>query len=202
MFDNIAAYHKAVIELGNDIVITLDSAGVIRDINARMEAISGYSISEIKGKNWFDTFISDETKRPLSRHFKEVILKSGEIRQEYAILTKYGKELFIEWNKRVIRDLDGMVIGVLSVGQDVTDHVRHRRQLIKERWDLIERNKELTCLYGVAQIVANTDKPIDEILEAISSLIPPSLQYSEQATANIVMDLNYRIPLCKKRGGS
>jgi len=53
---------------------------------------------------------------------------------------------------------------------------------------LRERVKELTCLYGIAQIAARPDKPVKDILQDIVELIPPAWQYPEVAYARIVAD--------------
>ena len=53
---------------------------------------------------------------------------------------------------------------------------------------LRERVKELTCLYGIAQVAARPDKPLKEILQDIVELIPRAWQYPEVAHARIVAD--------------
>ena len=53
---------------------------------------------------------------------------------------------------------------------------------------LRERIKELTCLYGIAQIVERPGLSIDEVLQRIVELLPASWQYPEIATARIVLD--------------
>lgn len=53
---------------------------------------------------------------------------------------------------------------------------------------LHERVKELTCLYGIAQVAARPGKPQDEILASIVELLPPAWQYPEITCAKIVVD--------------
>lgn len=53
---------------------------------------------------------------------------------------------------------------------------------------LRERVKELTCLYGIAQIAANPITPADEILAGIVELIPPAWQYPESTCSRLVLD--------------
>jgi signal transduction histidine kinase len=53
---------------------------------------------------------------------------------------------------------------------------------------LRERVKELTCLYGIAKIVARPDISVDEILQEIVELLPPAWLYPEIATARIIFD--------------
>lgn len=53
---------------------------------------------------------------------------------------------------------------------------------------LHERVKELTCLYGIAQIAAKPQVSLEEILRGIVGLLPPAWQYPEIAFARIVLD--------------
>jgi len=53
---------------------------------------------------------------------------------------------------------------------------------------LRERVKELTCLYGIAQIAEQPDTSLEEVLRGIVNLLPPAWQYPEIAQARIVLD--------------
>ena len=53
---------------------------------------------------------------------------------------------------------------------------------------LRERVKELTCLYGIAQLVERTSSSLGEMLECIVKLLPPAWQYPEMTTARIMLD--------------
>lgn len=56
---------------------------------------------------------------------------------------------------------------------------------------LRERVKELTCLYGIAQIALEPDMAMDEKLAAIVRLLPPAWQYPSRACAKI--DINRQV---------
>jgi signal transduction histidine kinase len=51
-----------------------------------------------------------------------------------------------------------------------------------------ERVKELTCLYGLARMVAGPDISLDEILQNTAGLLPPAWLYPEIASSRIVVD--------------
>ena len=53
---------------------------------------------------------------------------------------------------------------------------------------LRERIKELTCLYGIARLAAQTDISLNEILRSIAELLPPAWLYPEITSARIVLD--------------
>jgi len=53
---------------------------------------------------------------------------------------------------------------------------------------LRERVKELSCLYGIARIVARHDLSLEEILQCIVDQLPQAWQYPEIAFARIFLD--------------
>jgi signal transduction histidine kinase len=56
------------------------------------------------------------------------------------------------------------------------------------QWALRERVKELTCLYGIAQVAQRRDIPLDQTLQDIAELLPPAWQHPEIAAARILLD--------------
>ncbi len=56
---------------------------------------------------------------------------------------------------------------------------------------LRERVKELSCLYGISQIVRRPGITLEEIFERIVEILPPAFQYPEIAAARIHFDDRY-----------
>lgn len=61
-------------------------------------------------------------------------------------------------------------------------------QFDNSREKLRERVKELTCLYGIAQIASNPDLSLENKLNNIIKLLPPAWHYSSRAYARISID--------------
>jgi hypothetical protein len=62
------------------------------------------------------------------------------------------------------------------------DFVEQRRRTENA---LLERIKELNCLYGITRLAQRTEQPLDELLTDIAALIPASWQYPDIACACI-----------------
>jgi len=58
----------------------------------------------------------------------------------------------------------------------------------RARAALAERVKELTCMYGIAQIAARPGLGLDGALQEIVELLPAAWQYPEMASARIILD--------------
>jgi signal transduction histidine kinase len=66
----------------------------------------------------------------------------------------------------------------------------------REEYDrLVVKNKELTCLYGIARIILDSELPLDDKLQAIPKLLGSAFQFPERATAHIRLDgFSYQTP--------
>jgi len=60
----------------------------------------------------------------------------------------------------------------------------HRRLQVELR----ERVKELTCLYGIAKLVAQPEISLEEVLQKTVELLPPGWLYPDVCCARIVLD--------------
>jgi signal transduction histidine kinase len=71
-----------------------------------------------------------------------------------------------------------------DLGQNLGIALAHRHAQV----DLRERVKELTCLYGIARLVAEPGISLEEILQGIVALLPAAWLYPDVASARIVLD--------------
>ena len=55
-------------------------------------------------------------------------------------------------------------------------------------WALRERVKELTCLYGIAQVAERAGEDLDAALAGIAALLPAAWQYPEVTEARLTLD--------------
>ena len=181
--------YRSAFQLSNGIILILDEDGMIVGFNDFFESTTGYSYAELFQRNWFDLLIPDKDKAAAKRYFRRFILKgkaSGKVISE--LETRSGNACFVEWHYQPIENQliseNGRILGV---GQDVSERVYQERQLLNERNQLIERNKELTCLYSMAKIVAR-NQPLPHMLESIAAIIPPAFQYPEITSTVIRLD--------------
>jgi PAS domain S-box-containing protein len=70
----------------------------------------------------------------------------------------------------------------------IDERKRAEKALTQKTYDLNERVKEMNCLYSVYGIIEKRDLPIGERLQKIVELIPPAMQYSETACAQVVFN--------------
>lgn len=120
-----------LIETANAIVLILDESGRISRFNHYMEQVSGYRIDDVRGLDWFDTFIKVSDREWLRRLFLEVVRGEAIEGNVNSIITRTGEERVITWSAKHLVDCDSIVNGVLAIGNDITELMETERLLIQ-----------------------------------------------------------------------
>lgn len=182
---NLQNYYDTVMELTHGIVVTLDLKGGIIHGNSELESLSGYHLKELAGRDWFEVFIPRDEREMARRalfgsaHGQGVSAFAGRIR------AKDGDTVYVNWNLKPLTDSHGEIISLLCVGQDVTDLVLREKGLLRERFTLMERNKELSCLYSLSQLMGEIHRHMDDLLGQVVALLPSAFQQPDMTYARL-----------------
>ena len=136
-------FSENLIQMASVIVLGLDTEGRINIFNKAAEKITGYTLSELSGRSWFETLVPKARYPYVWEAFTRLIDGAGPELFENPILTKGGKERYILWRNSPIR-VDGKIVGTISFGNDITDLCLTTVQ--NNRWERIEltrREKEV-----------------------------------------------------------
>lgn len=75
-----------------------------------------------------------------------------------------------------------------TVFEDITEHKQAEEKLQKKTHDLEERVKEFNCLYGISELANKPSIKLEEIIQGVVDLIPPSRQYPNITCSRISID--------------
>lgn len=95
------------------IVLLLDSQGIIEYVNPCFEQITGYRLDEIRGKEWFGSFLPEGGRENARTLFRDAIHVPTHGNTN-SIITRGGEKREIEWYSQAMRDSQGKVISVLA----------------------------------------------------------------------------------------
>jgi PAS domain S-box-containing protein len=183
-----------IVESSEDAIIGRKLDGTIISWNVGAERIFGYRAKEAIGR-LYSFLVPEERLNELEEIRKK--LKRGERVEHYESvrLAKGGRSVDISLTVSPIRDGQGSLLGFSTVGRDIATRKRgeaERSRLVRQ---LGERVKELTAMYDVAHLLQMEGKSTRTLLEEITSLLPPTWQYSEVAAARVQLgEMEFKTP--------
>ncbi|WP_018294645.1 PAS domain S-box protein, partial [Mariprofundus ferrooxydans] len=122
-------FNKRLVDVAPVIILTLDPQGRIVSFNRYMENLSGYNLSEVERKEWFDLFLPESIREPTRELFLRAIHDTETHGNITPLLTKDGEEKTIEWYDKTLKDVTGQTMGLIAIGLDVTDRIKDREAL-------------------------------------------------------------------------
>ncbi len=126
---------ESLVNTAQTIILVLDNRGHIVRFNTYLEKLAGYTLEEVRGQDWFHIFLPLDHRSRVKQVFFRAF--SGHQIKGYTapVLTKSGEERQIEWYSARLKSEDSTTVGLLSIGQDITERKRAEEALRKsEMW--------------------------------------------------------------------
>jgi len=123
------AFSENLIDTAQAIILVLDIEGRIVRFNRYMENLSGYRLEEVKDKDWFTTFLPERDRNKIREVFSTALSEIPTRGQINPIITKDGRKRLIEWYDNTLKDKRDSIIGLLSIGQDITERKEAEEKL-------------------------------------------------------------------------
>lgn len=181
--------YRELVENANSIILKMDTRGNIVFFNEFAERFFGYRKEEVLGKNVIGTIVppTEASGRDLRGLIRRICAGNGNYSSnENANITKNGRTVWIRWTNRSIEDRDGNLVGVLSIGNDITDRKMMEEALAAKASELERRVGELRCLFAMSDLVG-TDRPLSDVLQVVVDLLPGAMRRPGRAAARIAL---------------
>ena len=167
--------------------VSAEDGSILRCNTATLKLL-GYDRDTLMGMKVFDLYADNlhgisKAQEVFKRFKKGESIRGVEMQMKH----KDGYPIWISLLVEPVRDHDGNIIESRSIVIDITEHKRAEDALWQKTHDLGERVKELSCLFGIANLVEQQDISLEEILQGIVNLIPSSWQYPEITCARIII---------------
>lgn len=118
-----------LIDTANAPIFGIDKDGRVTEWNRTAVAITGYEKRETLGKNLVEQFITEEYKTAVREVLDKALKGTETANFEFPLYTKeHDRRRDVLLNATTRRDVQGNIIGVIGVGQDITE----RKQLEKK----------------------------------------------------------------------
>ncbi|MEA3309842.1 MAG: PAS domain S-box protein [Chloroflexota bacterium] len=174
-------FAKSLVNTAQVIILVLDVEGRIVRFNPYLAELSGYSLAEVQGQDWFSIFLPAEEAPQVHEVFLTAIDDIHTEGNVSVMVTKSGDRLEIEWYANVLTDDQGKVSGLLAVGTDIT-----ARQQLEEQ---LRRQERLAAVGQLAAGIAHDFRNILAviILYAQMALRKPTLPSELTETFEIIV---------------
>jgi PAS domain S-box-containing protein len=160
--------------------------GYFLKVNQTLCRLLGYSEEELMGKTWVEITEPDDLDGCFD-WLKRV--KAGEkSAYEKRFIHKLGYPLWVMVSSSAIRDSQDQIRYYISLFHDISKRKQVEESLRETTHDLSQRVKELNCLYSISGLVEKIDTSLDEVLQAVANIMPPSFQYPEVTCARILLN--------------
>jgi two-component system, cell cycle sensor histidine kinase and response regulator CckA len=118
------ARFRSVFENVSLLGLMLDREGRITLCSDYLLRLTGWTREEVMGADWFERFLPEQVRHTIQAEIFRDSLAAGKIEAHYEneILTRDGGRRLIAWSNTIMRDLAGEIVGVASLGVDVTEH--------------------------------------------------------------------------------
>jgi len=128
---------SAVINSIPDIIAHRDPQGVFLGCNEAFSALAGKSAAEVAGRTAHELFPKERAEIICARD-KEVLATLQKSSLEELVTYPDGTQVYLETVRNPLRDQDGKLLGILTIGRDVTERkkaeeeVRRAKELAEE----------------------------------------------------------------------
>ncbi|MFH1282754.1 MAG: PAS domain S-box protein [bacterium] len=156
---NESVIDSRLLEMGNVLVVIIDDKYRVILVNERSCEVLGFNESEIIGKDWFSSFIPSIQKDKLKVAF-DVLIHRKEKNTDYIegpVITSSGKERIIGWHNSLLKNRNGEIIGVLSLGQDITDKFHTETNLTFTQFSIDHANDPIFWLDSKSKILYSNE---------------------------------------------
>ena len=110
-----------LVDTANAPIFGIDSKGLVNEWNQTAAKITGYIKSEVLGKDLVAEFITDEYKAPVKQVLDNALRGQETANYEFPLYTTGGQRVDVLLNATTRRNVDGLITGVIGVGQDITE---------------------------------------------------------------------------------
>jgi PAS domain S-box-containing protein len=129
-----------LIDTANAPIFGVDPDGNINEWNQMVSRITGFSKQEVLGQNLVNHYITGEYKKAVYEVLEKALHGDETDNYEVPLYTKTGERVMILLNATTRRDAEGTIVGVVGVGQDITEISEYRNNLEKM---IDQRTKDL-----------------------------------------------------------
>ena len=155
------------VDTANAPIFGIDTEGRVNEWNQRSEQITGFTKAEVMGRDLVANFITDDYKVSVGEVLAKALHGQETANYEFPLFTQSGDRVDVLLNSSTRRDPDGQIVGVVGVGQDITELNKVRAEQEKERKEsaaqIIQASKLATLGEMATSVAHELNQPLSII---------------------------------------
>lgn len=180
---------QGYLDLAGVMFVALNADQTVSMANPKCCEVLQCPLERLIGHNWFDDFIPKADREQTCWAFEQ--LMAGEIEPvetfENSVRVSNGEERLIAWHNSILRDEQGVIIGTLSSGEDITEsrqaeihlqeaadeirklkekvdaenvYLRQEIKLVHQHGEIVSHSREMKAVLAEVEQVAKTDSTV------------------------------------------
>jgi PAS domain S-box-containing protein len=109
-----------LIDTANAPIFGIDNKGLVNEWNQSSEKITGFKKEEVLGKDLVETYITEDYRKAVKLVLDNALKGKETANYEFPLFTKDQRRVMVLLNSSTRRNAAGKIVGVLGVGQDIS----------------------------------------------------------------------------------
>ena len=119
--EQVATNLTLLLDTVNVPIFGIDASGMLNEWNRQAAEITGYSKEEVMGLDMVSTIFPREHSKKVRTMLAKALRGEASVNVEIPVCLKDGDTALLLFNATTQRDLDGNIVGVIGVAQDITE---------------------------------------------------------------------------------
>ncbi|WP_321401683.1 PAS domain S-box protein [Maridesulfovibrio sp.] len=124
---------RSLVKTAESVIILLSPEKKILEFNRMAEHIFGRTRHEVLGRDYYELFVPERFWADHNKQFSTVLSGTPLRLLEGYVVAHGGEERMMQWSLSRLLDAKGGALGVLAVGQDITERKRSEAELCEAR---------------------------------------------------------------------
>jgi PAS domain S-box-containing protein len=134
--ESVAQDLTLLIDTANAPIFGIDAEGNVNEWNQKSAEITGFNGEEVLGKNLVEEFIRADHRESVNDVLQKALKGDNTSNFEFPLYTKGNNLVRVLLNATTRRNANGDVVGVVGVGQDITELDNYRSEMERVAEDL------------------------------------------------------------------